>query len=368
MTLVSVLLVGCAHAPSPATSTRPQVISTESQPDNLGDYPAPPSGLPGRYSAPKVSGDYAGYTALDLFIQRVASKHGFPREYLNGVFCQARRKQWTINYMNAQAGPSGAKPRPGAWSRYRAKFLTEQHMGGGAAFWRRHSAALQRASEAYGVPPEYIVAIIGIETQYGRNVGNHRILDALTTLAFDYPRRADYFAEELENFLVMTRNERVDPAQPVGSFAGAMGLGQFMPGSFLRWAVDFDGDGRRNLWEPEDAIGSVAHYFAEHGWRRGEAVAGKAHGHPATELETGFDTHYSPSQLAANGIQPGESSPPGESLSLLLLRADGGDEYWLGQQNFYVITRYNHSTHYAMAVHHLAQAVKQRYYGALASR
>ncbi|QSA98354.1 lytic murein transglycosylase B [Methylococcus sp. EFPC2] len=365
--LLSIFLVACAPTPKRAHPDRP-LGAAGAQPDQSGAYPVPPGALPGRYSAAKVSGDYAGYPAVDAFVQKMASKHGFPREYLQGVLSQAKRKQWTINYMNAQSAPSGTQPKPGAWSRYRAKFLTEQHIAGGAAFWRGHSAALQQAASAYGVPPEYIVAIIGVETQYGRNVGNHRILDALTTLAFDYPRRADYFAEELENFLLMSRDERIDPAQPVGSFAGAMGLGQFMPGSFLQWAVDFDGDGRRNLWDPEDAIGCVAHYFAEHGWRRGEAVVAKTQARPAGQLETGFDAQYSADQLASYGIRPSEPTVPGEPLRLLLLRADGGDEYWLGQQNFYVITRYNHSTHYAMAVHHLAQAVKQRYQGTLAAR
>jgi len=331
-------------------------------------HSALPTAAPGRHGASRVGGDYAGYPALDAFILRVASQHGFPRDYLNGLFSKAQRKQWTLNYMNRQAGPSGAEPSPGAWSRYRAKFLTERHIGGGVDFWRRHSAALQRAGESYGVPPEYIVGIIGVETQYGRNVGNHRVLDALTTLAFDYPRRADYFAEELEHFLVMSRQERFDPLQPVGSFAGAMGLGQFMPGSFLRWAVDFDRDGRRNLWEPDDAIGSVANYFAQHGWKRGEGVVTRAQTHGAPGLETGFDTRYTVGQLASHGIQPSAPITAGEPLELLRLRADSGDEYWLGHPNFYVITRYNHSTHYAMAVHQLAQAVKQRYYGALARR
>ncbi len=174
----------------------------------------------GDYRAAAVSGDYAGYAALDRFIDRMVSQYGYTREYLNGVFSQARRKQWTIEYMNRQApsGPSTpgvvSKPSPGGWSRYRAKFLDEQHIGKGAAFWAQHADALQRASERYGVPPEYIMGIMGVETIFGANVGKDRVLDALTTLAFDYPRRAEYFTEELANFLVMTRKEGLDPAQP----------------------------------------------------------------------------------------------------------------------------------------------------------
>ena len=204
---------------------------------------------------------------------------------------------------------------------------------------------------------------IGVETEYGSNVGSHRVIDALTTLAFDLPRRATYFKSELESFLLMMRDERIDPAQPVGSFAGAMGLGQFMPSSFLRWAVDFNGDGLRDLWNPVDAIGSIANYFVQHGWHRGEEVVTRAaaNGARAHSLESGFDTHYSLRTLGQHGIYPARPFRSGDPVQLLRLSAYNGNEYWLGHQNFYVITRYNHSTYYAMAVHQLAQAVKKRY-------
>jgi len=354
-------LAGCASSLPARHPSRTSAVD-----DALTRYPpAQPERQPrtmNKYSALRLSGDYMGYPALDQFITRMERKHRFSREYLSSLFSQAQRKQWTLNYLAREASPT-APPRPGAWTRYRAQFLTEQHINSGVAFWRQHSSALRRASEHYGVPPEYIVGIMGVETLYGRNVGSHRVIDALTTLAFDYPRRASYFEEELENFLVMTRAEKVDPTRPIGSYAGAMGLGQFMPSSFLRWAVDFDDDGRRNLWEPDDAIGSIANYFAQHGWRRGEAVVTPAIAMNvnAQDLESGYDTHYSPRDLANQGIRPAAPLPGGESVRLLRLRANSGDEYWLGHQNFYVITRYNHSTHYAMAVHQLAQAVKQRY-------
>ncbi|MBS1212435.1 MAG: rane-bound lytic transglycosylase [Proteobacteria bacterium] len=330
-------------------------------PERLGDRHSQPIG---RYRSDGVYGDYAGYEAVDRFIDRMASKHGFPREYLNGLFSRVQRKQWTLDYLARQAAPA-ATPRPGAWTRYRSQFLTEQHISGGVAFWRRHADSLRRASERYGVPPEYIIGIMGVETIYGRNVGSHRVVDALTTLAFDYPRRADYFAEELENFLLMTRDEGIDPARPVGSYAGAMGLGQFMPGSFHKWAVDFDQDGLRDLWEPEDVVGSIANYFAQHGWRRGEPVVTRAVAYNGSVqyLESGYDSRYSLAELLHHGIRPAEPCPDGQALSLLRLRAVNGDEYWLGHRNFYVITRYNHSTHYAMAVHQLAQAVRERYLG-----
>lgn len=359
LSLAIALLGGCASKP-PETKV-PDPNLARATPRVVAPKPVVRDGV-GGYSAPYVSGDYAGYPALDRFIDHMASQHGFSRDYLNGLFSQAQRKHWTLEYMNREA-PT-IKPKPGAWSRYRAKFLTDQHISKGAAFWQRHADTLRRASQQYGVPAEYVMGIMGVETIYGSNVGKDRVLDALTTLAFDYPRRAEYFTEELENFLLMTRDERVDPVTPRGSFAGAMGLGQFMPGSFRRWAVDFDGDGRKDLWEPADAIGSIANYFAEHGWREGERVVSPAvaAGRESSLPESGFDTHYTLADLAQYGIRPEGAfrGDPGD-VRLLRLSASDGDEYWLGHQNFYVITRYNHSTHYAMAVHELAQAVKARY-------
>lgn len=385
LTLVLALLSpGCtsnppsSHAPGARKATSALLRPSSSAVPNYAK-PLPAARLPaapaaaepadgprpvGGYQAPRVFGDYAGYEALDRFIDRMASRHGFTRDYLNGLFSQVNRKEWTLNYMARQAG-AAASPRPGAWTRYRAQFLTEAHIAGGAAFWSRHADALRRASARYGVPPEYIIGIMGVETIYGRNMGTHRVVDALTTLAFDYPRRGDYFAEELENYLVMTRQEGLDPFEPVGSFAGAMGMGQFMPGSFLKWAVDFDRDGRRDLWSPDDAVGSIANYFSQHGWRSGEPVVTRAVvSGPAVEgLESGFDSQYSLAELERYGIQPAGYCPQGQRVRLLRLRAAQGDEYWLGHENFYVITRYNHSTHYAMAVHELAQAVRARYQG-----
>jgi len=353
------LLTGCAGHKPPA----PKPPTLPPQPHQPTE---PHAGLPGHYSASRVSGDFAGYPALDAFIVRVEASHGIPRAYLNGLFSQARRKQWTLDYMNRQGGPTGQPPRPGAWSKYRAQFLDDLHIDSGVAFWRQHVGALRQASERYGVPPEVVLGIMGVETIYGRNLGKDRVFDALTTLAFDYPRRGPYFTEELENFLVMAQTEGIDPLQPKGSFAGAMGLGQFMPGSFLKWAVDHNGDGRRDLWHPDDAVGSIAHYFSQHGWHPGEAVVVPARVDGAVSLQTGYDQQYSLAELAAAGVRPEGEVPAGDKLSLLLLRANAGDQYWLGLHNFFVITRYNHSTHYAMAVHELGQAIKRRYVGGAA--
>lgn len=356
LVLLLLVLSGCS-APKPTPPQTGNFPPTSALPRNE------PRSMPlvGQYSAPYVTGDYAGYPQLEQFIGHMVAVHGIPRDYLNGVFSEAHRKQWTLDYMNRQGAPSASPPRPGAWSKYRSQFLTELHIGSGVAFWRRHSQALSEASRRYGVPAEYILGIMGVETIYGRNMGKDRVLDALTTLAFDYPRRSSYFAEELENFLVMVHDEGMDPLEPKGSFAGAMGLGQFMPGSFLKWAVDHNADGRRDLWTPEDAIGSIANYFASHGWRAGESVVVPALVQGSVSLPAGYDKRYSLAELANVGVSPASHIPGAEKVSLLLLRGNVGDEYWLGLDNFFVITRYNHSTHYAMAVHELAQAIKTRY-------
>lgn len=361
----SLFLSSCAGRQKPVQPPPPPQEGKSQQSEQIG--PTPSSGKPlfeRRYHAKKLSGDFQGYTAIDDFISRLNERHGYSKEYLYGVLSHAKRKQWTLDYLARETPSTPTKPKPGAWSRYRAQFLDEQHISGGTKFWHQHAAALRRASELYGVAPEYIVGIIGIETSYGRNVGNHRIMDALTTLAFDYPRRGAYFAEELENFFVMSTQEKIDPLKPVGSYAGAMGLGQFMPGSFLKWAVDLDGDGKKDLWSPSDAIGSVANYFASHGWQPGGRVvtSAKAVTSNASALESGYDTRYSLDTLRDNGIVIADTTLPYQNnYKLLRLSTHSGDEYKIGHDNFYVITRYNHSTHYAMAVHELAQAIKRAY-------
>jgi len=316
----------------------------------------------GDYRASRVSGDYAGHPAAERFIDRMEREEGFDPDYLAGLLSRVDRQQWILDFLNRPKSKGSTGPT-GAWTRYRAKFLTPDNIAGGARFWSRYSSVLDRAHAKYGVPPEYVVAILGVETRYGGYMGSHKVVEALATLAFDYPRRSDFFTDELAAFLVMARDEGFDPFQPKGSYAGAMGLGQFMPSSFHKWAVDFDGDGRRDLWNPVDAIGSVANYFASFGWRNGTPVTVRASvsGAGAGAMKTGFDTSYSLDALQREGIRPRTVAHGQDSASLLRLDARGGYEYWLGFDNFYVITRYNHSTYYAMAVHQLAQAVKDRH-------
>jgi len=310
----------------------------------------------------RARGDYGSYPALARLIDKLEREQGFDASYLDRVFSRVERQQWILDFVNKPKSKRASGPT-GAWTRYRAKFLTDSNIANGVSFWRRHESTLKRAHAKYGVPPEYVVAILGVETRYGGYMGKHRVIDALATLAFDYPRRSEFFTGELEAFLIMSRDEGFDPFGPRGSYAGAMGMGQFMPSSFHKWAVDFDGDGRRDLWNPVDAIGSVANYFADFGWRTGEPVAVRAsvNGSAARAMETGYDTSYSVDALRGQGIVP--VSAPGRygKVSLLELDAAGAYEYWLGLPNFYVITRYNHSTYYAMAVHQLAQAVRARH-------
>lgn len=363
------MLAGCTTPPqqhepfrkAADTTPVPAVIKPEVKPVVK---PMPPKQI-GTYRAASLSGDYAGYDELHRFIDNLAQKHGFRREYLNGLFSQAKRKQWTLDYLHKsdQAAKPGVKPSPGGWSRYRAQFLGDRHINGGVAFWMKYGDALRRAEDQYGVPAEYILGILGVETAFGGYFGSHRIIDALTTLAFDYKRRGDYFRGELENFLIMAGKEGFDPSGPVGSFAGAMGLGQFMPTSFLNWAVDFNGDGRKDLWDPEDAIGSVANYFKQHGWQRGKPVVtpAKFNDTRANALETGVNHRYTLSQFREAGVFPYGYCECSGPLHLVLLRKTGGDEYWIGHPNFYTITRYNQSSYYAMAVHELAMEIKSRH-------
>ena len=355
--LAPVLLVACANQANMALSQPPVSKAVDA---TLAEPRLPLSNKQpaGNYYASHLGGDYANYPALLRFIDDMHAKYGYKREYLLGLFSQAKRKQWTLDYLHDGDLSLKAPPAKGGWTRYRAQFLDAQHIKHGVAFWRQHHAALQRANKRFGVPPEYILGIIGVETSFGMNTGQHRIIDALTTLAFDYQRRGEYFRGELEKFLLMAASENLDPAQPQGSFAGAMGYGQFMPSSYLQWAVDLNDDGHRDLWNAEDAIGSVANYFAAHGWQNGQPVVSAVKTKGDVNLQAGIDHEYTLAALQQAGIMPNTACQCEYPLRLLLLRHRSHDEFLLGHPNFYVITRYNHSSYYAMAVHELAQAIK----------
>jgi membrane-bound lytic murein transglycosylase B len=256
-----------------------------------------------------------------------------------------------------------ATPQQRSWERYRPRFVNERRIKNGLRFWRENPATLARARVFYGVPEEIIVAIIGVETEYGRNTGSFGVLEALATLAFDYPPRAAFFRTELEQFLLLARENGLKPLAVKGSFAGAIGIPQFMPGSQRRYGVDFDGDERIDLSASvEDAIGSVAHFLEQHGWQAGQPVATPATlpGEPAPALlAAGIRPSLPVSELQEQGIVT--SAEPQAKVALIDLVSPGkATEYWLGFENFYVITRYNRSSFYAMAVFQLAEALRQR--------
>lgn len=338
-----------------ACSSKPKPTETETTTGT-------PSGgflLEPQHNVMQMGGDFANNPNAQQFIDKMVNKHGFDRQQLQEILSQAKRLDSVLRLMDNQAPTTSVKPPSGpngAWLRYRKKFITPDNVQNGVVFWNQYEDALNRAWQVYGVPPEIIVGIIGVETRWGRVMGKTRILDALATLSFSYPRRAEYFSGELETFLLMARDEQDDPLNLKGSFAGAMGYGQFMPSSYKQYAVDFSGDGHINLWDPVDAIGSVANYFKAHGWVKGDQVAVMANGQ-APGLPNGFKTRYSISQLAAAGLTPQQPLGNHQQASLLRLDVGTGYQYWYGLPNFYTITRYNHSTHYAMAVWQLGQAV-----------
>lgn len=342
-----VLLAACSSKPKPT-----ETETTTGTPS--GGFLLEP-----QHNVMQMGGDFANNPNAQQFIDKMVNKHGFDRQQLQEILSQAKRLDSVLRLMDNQAPTTSVKPPSGpngAWLRYRKKFITPDNVQNGVVFWNQYEDALNRAWQVYGVPPEIIVGIIGVETRWGRVMGKTRILDALATLSFNYPRRAEYFSGELETFLLMARDEQDDPLNMKGSFAGAMGYGQFMPSSYKQYAVDFSGDGHINLWDPVDAIGSVANYFKAHGWVKGDQVAIMANGQ-APGLPNGFKTKYSISQLAAAGLTPQQPLGNHQQASLLRLDVGTGYQYWYGLPNFYTITRYNHSTHYAMAVWQLGQAV-----------
>jgi len=296
------------------------------------------------------------HTERDRFIAEMVDEHQFEAAELAALLAGADYQQAIVDAMNR---PYEAKP----WGLYRALFVTPERINAGRRFLAEHQALLARAEAAYGVPAAIITAIIGIETNYGATLGSHSVLDALSTLGFAYPRRADFFRKELKEFLLLAREESVDPARVLGSYAGALGKPQFMPSSYRAYAVDFDGDGHRNLWESDaDVIGSVGAYLARHGWQRGQPIASAATltGPLGPGIEVGGKRPLPPSlsvaRLEAAGVAPAERLQPDARVALIKLDGDR-TEYWVTLDNFYVITRYNHSNLYALAALELSRAI-----------
>ncbi len=292
------------------------------------------------------------------FIDEVSAKDAISKHQLRKLLRAAKSQPAILEAMDRPA--EKAKP----WFEYRPIFLTERRIKEGTDFWLAHRQELDRASVRFGVAPEYLAAIVGVETYYGRLTGSYRVLDALATLAFDYPARAKFFRDELEQYLLLTRDMGLDPLAVKGSYAGAMGAPQFMPSNYRRYAVDADADGRVDLWNNwSDVCASVGNYLKEHGWNAGEPVlseavveAGKAadlDGHTLALADT-------VESLKAKGVNFDSSLPPDAPALLIAADESDGVHWRVGYNNFYVITRYNHSALYAMAVYELATAVKQR--------
>lgn len=300
--------------------------------------------------------NYATHPAKADFIERLVADDGFSRDELERVFAAAERQD---SILEAIARPA-EKTKP--WHEYRQIFVTDKRTRQGVEFMREHRAALSRAEAETGVPAAIIAAILGVETYYGRVTGSYGVVDALATLAFDYPPRSEFFTRELRHFLILTREQGLEPLSLKGSYAGAMGYGQFMPSSYRSYAVDFDGDGRVDIWEnPVDAIGSVANYFKRHGWRPGESVvvrARKSTALPDSWMNAGLKPERRVGQFVAAGLEPVVDVADDALATGLALEGEEGTEYWLGLHNFYVITRYNHSAMYALSVYQLSQRLQ----------
>ena len=308
--------------------------------------------------APALSATLERATEIDPFVAGMVLRHGVSERDARALLADARVLD---SVLEAIQRPAERKP----WHEYRKIFLTEKRIARGVEFWRKHGSSLSRAGEQFGVPAEIIVSIIGVESFYGVYRGRIRVLDALATLGFRYPRRAKFFRSELESFVLLVGEERLDARQVKGSYAGAMGIAQFIPSSYRNYAVDFDGDGIRDLiGSPADAIGSIANYLAEHGWREGSPVVvpadvrGDAY---RAVLEQGIKPHSALASIRAKGIEFVTDAGDDELGALLEYETTNGHQYWVGLTNFYVITRYNRSRLYALAVFQLAQRIRQRY-------
>jgi len=291
----------------------------------------------------------------ESFIEEMVAQHGFEHKALKRILWQARLRKPILEAISRPA------EKRLTWGQYRKIFIQPKRIEGGVEYWRENEDILNQAEAKYGVAPEIIVAIIGVETLYGSHTGKFPVLDSLHTLGFHYPPRSKFFRSELKHFLLLAREEGLDATRPLGSYAGAMGQPQFIPSSYRGYAVDFDGDDKRDIWHNNaDIIGSVANYFARHGWERDAPIAyplagvSERHRH---FLDAGMKPSISVGELRDAGIGTEQSLPTSALASLIPLQNSAGEEYWLGLKNFYVITRYNHSNLYAMAVYQLSQEI-----------
>lgn len=302
-----------------------------------------------------TSASYSQRPEVIAFVDEMVSEHQFDRQALLDAFAEAEKKE---SILKAISRPAEKRLE---WKGYRKIFLTDDRIKRGKSFIEKHRKTLEKAEEEFGVPVEIIAAIIGVETRYGRNKGSYRVVDALATLGFDYPPRSKFFKSELKQAFLLAREQGFDVLQLKGSYAGAMGYGQFIPSSYRHYAIDFDGDKVADILEnPVDAIGSVANYFVKHRWKKGGEVAlpVKVSGSTGDLLYKELKPRHVLSDLFRAGVSELPGMDPQQSAKLLRLQGAQGEEFWATFHNFYVITRYNHSHLYAMAVYQLSQALK----------
>ncbi len=291
------------------------------------------------------------------FIERMVTTHGFERDALETLFAEVEINDRVLEAISRPA------ERVLAWHEYQDIFLTEARIASGVDFWTEHASRIDAASQRYGVSQHMLVAILGIETWFGTRMGSYRVLESLSTLAFAYPRRSRFFSNELEAFLLLARDEAFDPLEVLGSYAGAMGAGQFIPTSFRAYAVDGDADGTRDLWENwEDVLASVANYFKAHGWRADEPVVARAmlaSGAAAPAPANSMDLNDTIASLRQHGYEFATTFPDSTPATVLGLEGRDGTEYWVGFHNFRVITRYNRSVMYALVAQQLGEAIAE---------
>ncbi|GAA4106790.1 lytic murein transglycosylase B [Zhongshania borealis] len=309
--------------------------------------------------------DYSAHPGAEAFVNKMVEKHNFDRDWVVSMLKGAEPKQSILDAMSRPAESVMT------WGRYRKIFIQDSRVAQGAEFWQEHRTTLARAEREYGVPASMIVGIIGVETRFGRNKGSYRVVDALATLGFDFPRRSTFFLGQLEEYMLMVREQSFEPFELKGSYAGAMGFGQFIPSSYRAYAVDFDGDGVVDIVNnPVDAIGSVANYFKRHGWRAGQPVVSGAvlkENADTSLFNAGLKPEKTVLQLSKAGIGSDRALSPELKATAMRLDGDDGDEYWIGLPNFYVITRYNHSAMYAMAAYQLSQLIEAKFNGVAGS-
>lgn len=312
---------------------------------------------------PAARASFVSHPEALSFVQEMEERHGFDRNELLEALHRASHNERVIRLIRPPSQP-GTR----SWRNYRQRFMGEPRINGGVSFWVRYEDTLREASRIYGVPPEIIVSILGVETHYGSYTGSFETVSALATLAFDYPRRAELFRRELENLFLLAREQERDPFSYRGSFAGALGYPQFLPSSIRNYAVDFNGDGHIDFdSDPIDAIGSIANYLAAHGWQQGEPIAQRvripAGTDPRPLIEAGIEPSLEYFSLISSGISAHDGSQLHPSLATLFDLPTPGEtaQYWVGYRNFYVITRYNRSSFYAMSVFELAEEIRTRF-------